>query len=314
MARYVGRRLVTTVPVLLFVSVAVFLMVHLTPGDPVKLMLGEDAGPEAVAALQKDLGLDQPLVVQYGRWLGHVLTGDFGRSIRTNQPVSEAILTRLPVTLELAVLAMLFAVAVGLPTGILAAIKRNSPIDTASTTVALLGISLPSFFVGILLILLLAQEYRLLPPSGYVPLREDPVQNLKLMIMPALALGAALAGILSRMMRSSLLEVLGTDYIRTARAKGMNDRRTIVGHALKNALLPVVTVLGLQTGALLGGAILTETIFALPGIGRLIVDSIFARDFPMVQGVVLFLALVRIASNLLADITYVQLDPRISYG
>jgi peptide/nickel transport system permease protein len=314
MARYIGRRLVTMVPVLLFVSVAVFLMVHLTPGDPVKLMLGEDAGPEAVAALRKDLGLDQPLVVQYARWLGNVLTGDFGRSIRTNQPVSEAIVTRLPVTLELAVLAMLFAMAVGLPTGILAAIKRNTPLDTASTTVALLGISLPSFFVGILLILLLAQEYRLLPPSGYVPIREDPIQNLKLMIMPSLALGAALAGILSRMMRSSLLEVLGADYIRTARAKGMNDRRTIVGHALKNALLPVVTVLGLQTGALLGGAILTETIFALPGIGRLIVDSIFARDFPMVQGVVLFLALVRILSNLLADITYVQLDPRISYS
>ncbi len=313
MARFIGSRLVTTIPVLLFVSVAVFLMVHLTPGDPVKLMLGEDAGPEAVAALRRELGLDRPLPVQYTQWLGHVLTGDLGRSIRTNQPVLDAIVSRLPVTLELAFLSMLLALAVGLPTGILAALKRNSPLDTASTTVALMGISLPSFFVGILLILLLAQQFRLLPPSGYVPFREDPVQNIKLMIMPSIALGAALAGILSRMMRSSLLEVLGADYIRTARAKGMNDRKTIMGHALKNALLPVVTVVGLQTGALLGGAILTETIFALPGVGRLVVDSIFARDFPMVQGVVLFLALVRVLSNLLADITYVQLDPRISY-
>ena len=313
MARFIGRRLVATIPVLLFVSLAVFSMLHLTPGDPVKLMLGEDADPAAVAALRGELGLDRPLPVQYARWLGDALTGDLGRSLRTNQPVLEAIVSRLPVTLELAFLSMLLALAIGLPTGILAAVKRNSPVDTASTTVALMGISLPSFFVGILLILLLAQRLRLLPPSGYVPFGEDPIQNLKLMLMPSLALGAALAGILSRMMRSSLLEVLGADYIRTARAKGMTDRRTIVGHALKNALLPVVTVVGLQTGALLGGAILTETIFAMPGIGRLVVDSIFARDFPIVQGVVLFLALVRILSNLLADLAYVQLDPRISY-
>ena len=314
MARFVGRRLLTTVPVLLFVSIAVFLMLHLTPGDPVKLMLGEDADPESVAAVRRELGLDRPLPVQYVRWVGDILTGDLGRSIRTNQPVLEAIVSRLPVTLELAFLSMLFALTIGLPTGVLAAIKRNSPIDTASTTVALMGISLPSFFVGILLILLVAERLRLLPPSGYVPFRDDPVQNLKLMIMPSIALGAALAGILSRMMRSSLLEVLGADYIRTARAKGMNDRRTILGHALKNALLPVVTVVGLQMGALLGGAILTETIFAMPGIGRLVVDSIFARDFPIVQGVVLFLALVRVGSNLLADIAYVRLDPRITYA
>ncbi len=314
MARFVGRRLLTTVPVLLLVSIAVFLMLHLTPGDPVKLMLGEDADPESVAAVRRELGLDRPLPVQYLQWLGDVLTGDLGRSIRTNQPVLDAIVSRLPVTLELAFLSMVLALTIGLPTGIFAAIKRNSPLDTASTTVALMGISLPSFFVGILLILLVAERLRLLPPSGYVPFRDDPVQNLKLMIMPSIALGAALAGILSRMMRSSLLEVLGADYIRTARAKGMNDRRTILGHALKNALLPVVTVVGLQMGALLGGAILTETIFAMPGIGRLVVDSIFARDFPIVQGVVLFLALVRVASNLLADIAYVRLDPRISYA
>lgn len=313
MARFLGRRFAAMIPVLLFVSIAVFLMLHLTPGDPVKLMLGEDADPETIGALRRELGLDRPLPVQYGRWLGQVLTGDLGRSIRSNQPVLEAIVSRLPVTLELAFLSMLLALAIGLPTGIVAAMKRDSPLDTASTSVALMGISLPSFFVGILLILLLAQRLRLLPPSGYVPFLDDPVQNLKLMIMPSIALGAALAGILSRMMRSSLLEVLGADYIRTARAKGLEDRTTIVGHALKNALLPVVTVVGLQIGALLGGAILTETIFAMPGIGRLVVDSIFARDFPVVQGVVLFLALVRVLSNLLADIAYVQLDPRISY-
>ncbi|MDP9370555.1 MAG: ABC transporter permease [Chloroflexota bacterium] len=314
MTKFIGSRLVTTIPVLLFVSVAVFLMLHLTPGDPVRLMLGEDADPQSVAALRSELGLDRPLPFQFFRWLGNVLTGDLGRSIRTNQPVLEAITSRLPVTLELAFLALLVALTIGLPSGILAAIRRNSPLDVASTTFALVGVSLPNFFLGILLILFLAQRLRLLPPSGYVPFLDDPVQNLKLMIMPSLALGAALAGIISRMMRSSLLEVLGADYVRTARAKGLTDHATILGHALKNALLPVVTVVGLQTGALLGGAILTETIFALPGIGRLVVDSIFARDFPIVQGVVLFLALVRIFSNLLADIMYVQLDPRISYA
>lgn len=311
--RFIAGRLMGTIPVLLLVSLFTFLMIHLTPGDPVRIMLGEDASDEAIAALNRNLGLDQPLPVQYLRWLGNVVTGDLGQSIRTRQPVLEAVVTRLPVTLELAFLSMLVALSIGLPAGIISAMRRNGPIDVASTTFALTGISIPNFFLGIMLILVFSQWLGWLPPSGYVPFREDPIQNLKLMIMPSIALGTALAGVIARMMRSSLLEVLGADYIRTARAKGLNERATIVGHAIKNALLPVVTIVGLQTGALLGGAILTETIFSLPGVGRLVVNSIFARDFPVIQGVVLFLALTRIASNLVTDILYVWFDPRISY-
>lgn len=289
-------------------------MIHLTPGDPVRLMLGDDASAEAIAALNSRLGLDQPLPIQFGRWLGNLLTGDMGESIRTRQPVLEAIGSRLPVTLELSFLSMVIAVALGIPTGVIAAIRRNSAADVASTTIALTGISIPNFFLGILFILVFSEWLGWLPPSGYVPFLEDPVQNLKLMLMPSIALGTALAGSVSRMMRSSLLEVLGADFVRTARAKGLSERPTILRHAVRNALLPVVTIIGLQTGTVLGGAILTETIFALPGIGRLVVDSIFARDFPIVQGVILFLALTRILSSLLTDMLYARLDPRISYS
>jgi peptide/nickel transport system permease protein len=313
MLRYIAGRLIGTIPVLFLVSLLTFLMIHLTPGDPVRLMLGDDATAEAIVALNRKLGLDQPLPVQYLRWLGEVLTGDLGQSIRTRQPVLEAVGSRLPVTIELSVLSMIIAVALGIPTGIIAAIRRNSAADVASTTLALTGISIPNFFLGIVLILVFSEWLGWLPPSGYVPFLEDPIQNLKLMIMPSFALGTALAGTISRMMRSSLLEVLGADFVRTARAKGLSEPSAILGHAVKNALLPVVTIIGLQTGTVLGGAILTETIFALPGIGRLVVDSIFARDFPVVQGVILFLALIRIASSLVTDLIYAQLDPRISY-
>jgi peptide/nickel transport system permease protein len=313
MIRYITSRLIGTIPVLFLVSLLTFLMIHLTPGDPVRLMLGDDATADSIAALNRKLGLDDPLPVQYVRWLGQVLTGDLGDSIRSRQPVIEAVGSRLPVTLELSVLSMIIAVALGIPTGIIAAIRRNSAADVASTTLALTGISIPNFFLGIVLILVFSEWLGWLPPSGYVPFLDDPVQNLKLMIMPSIALGTALAGTISRMMRSSLLEVLGADFVRTARAKGLSEPRAILGHAVKNALLPVVTIIGLQTGTVLGGAILTETIFALPGIGRLVVDSIFQRDFPVVQGVILFLALTRIASSLVTDLVYARLDPRISY-
>jgi len=312
--RFLGGRLLGTAPVLVILSVGVFLMLHLTPGDPVQIMLGQDADPGAVAALRAELGLDQPLPIQYARWVANAVRGDLGRSIRTNQPVTEAIVSRLPVTIELSVLALVLSLAIGLPAGVVAAIRRNTSVDLASTGLALVGVSLPSFFLGILLILVFALWLRWVPPSGYTPLVLDPLMNVKQMFMPALALGAALAGIVARLTRSSLLEVLGTDYMRTARAKGLSEAASVVGHGLKNALLPVVTVVGLQVGAVLGGAILIETIFALPGIGRLAVDSIFARDFPMVQGVVLFLALVRVVSNLIADLLYARLDPRISYA
>jgi peptide/nickel transport system permease protein len=312
--RFIGGRLLGTLPVILILSIGVFLMLHLTPGDPVQIMLGQDADPQAIAALRAELGLDQPLPVQYVRWASNALHGDLGRSIRTNQPVTDAIVSRLPVTIELSLVALLISLVIGLPAGMLAAIRRNSPVDLASTGVALIGVSLPSFFLGILLILVFALWLRWVPPSGYTPLVQDPAMNLKQMVMPAVALGAALAGIVARLMRSSLLEVLGTDYMRTARAKGLSDQASVIGHGVRNALLPVVTVVGLQVGALLGGAILIETIFALPGIGRLAVDSIFARDFPVVQGVVLFLALVRVLSNLVADLLYGRLDPRIAHG
>ena len=314
MLRFIAARLLGTLPVVLILSIGVFLMLHLTPGDPVQIMLGQHADPRSIAALRAELGLDQPLPIQYLRWGGNALHGDLGRSIRTNQPVTDAILSRLPVTIELSLVALMISLLIGLPAGTLAAIRRNSTLDLASTGVALIGVSMPSFFLGIVLILVFALGLRWVPPSGYTPFVQDPAMNIKQMLMPAVALGAALAGIVARLMRSSLLEVLGTEYMRTARAKGLSDRAAVIGHGVRNALLPVVTVVGLQVGALLGGAILIETIFALPGIGRLAVDSIFARDFPIVQGVVLFLALVRVLSNLVADLLYGRLDPRIAHG
>jgi len=300
--------------VVVILSIGVFLMLHLTPGDPVQIMLGQDADPQSIAALRAELGLDQPLPIQYARWAANALRGDLGRSIRTNQPVTEAIVSRLPITIELSIVALVISLLIGLPAGTLAALRRNTSLDLASTGVALVGVSLPSFFLGILLILVFALWLRWVPPSGYTPLVQDPLMNVRQMLMPAIALGAALAGIVARLMRSSLLEVLGADYMRTARAKGLSEFAAVLRHGVQNALLPVVTVVGLQVGALLGGAILIETIFALPGIGRLAVDSIFARDFPIVQGVVLFLALVRVLSNLIADLLYGRLDPRIARG
>lgn len=313
MLSFISKRIATTLPVLFFVSVAVFSMLHFVPGDPTSILLGDYATEEAKTALRTELGLDQPLVMQYGRWLGKLLQGDLGRSFRTNQPVVEAISERLPVTIELSVLALIWALIIGIPIGILAAANRNSLIDITSTAIALLGISVPNFFLGILLILIFSLGLRWLPPGGYVPFNEAPFSNLKLMLMPSFALGTAFAGVVARMMRSSLLEVLQADYVRTARSKGLRVSRVIGKHALKNALLPVVTIIGLQAGALFGGAILTETVFSLPGLGRLVVDNIFARDFPVVQGVILIIVLFRVFSNLVTDLLYAALDPRISY-
>jgi peptide/nickel transport system permease protein len=314
MVRYIVRRILAMLPVLFLVSVIVFSLIHLTPGDPAITMLGEEATPEAVAALRAKLGLDQPLPVQYLRWVGSVLQGDLGRSIRSNQPVSEAIAQRLPVTLELAILSVLIGVAIAIPVGIVSAMRRNSPLDTASTGAALLGVSLPNFFLAILLIFIFSVHLRWLPPIGYTPRADGVLDNLKRMLMPAITLGTALSAIVMRMTRSSLLEVLDQDYVRTARAKGLAEMRVIRVHALKNSLIPVATVVGLQIGGLLGGAIITETIFALPGIGRLLVDSIFQRDFPLVQGVVLFTSLAFLVVNLLVDLLYAFLDPRIRYS
>ena len=303
MLQLIGRRLLATVPLLLAVSMVVFSFIHLLPGDPAVLFLGEEATPENLARFRAKLGFDRPLVVQYGEWLGHALQGDLGRSIRTNQPVTQAIVERLPVTLRLIGLSMLVSLCIAVPLGVISAVKRNSGIDLASTFFALFGFSTPNFWLGLILIYVFALVLRWLPPSGF-----DGIRSL---ILPAVTLGTALAALVTRQLRSGMLEVLRQDYVRTAQAKGLADRLVIGKHALKNALISVVTVIGLQIGALLGNTIITESLFALPGVGRLMIDSVFSRDFFVVQGVILFLAVGYVVANLVVDITYSYLDPRI---
>ena len=299
----IGRRLLATVPLLLAVSLVVFSFIHMLPRDPAVLFLGEEATPENLARFRAKLGFDRPLVVQYGEWLGHAVRGDLGRSIRTNQPVASAIVERLPVTLRLIGMAMLISLCIALPLGIVSAVKRNSGVDLASTFFALFGFSTPNFWLGLILIYVFALVLRWLPPSGF-----DGTRSL---ILPAITLGTALAGLVTRQLRSGMLEVLRQDYVRTAQAKGLADRLVIGKHALKNALISVVTVIGLQIGALLGNTIITESLFALPGVGRLMIDSVFSRDFFVVQGVILFLAVGYVVANLVVDILYSYLDPRI---
>jgi peptide/nickel transport system permease protein len=314
MTTYILKRLVSMAPVLLLVSVVIFSLIHLTPGDPVVAMLGEEATPEARDRLRAQLGLDKPIPVQYATWLTRALTGDLGRSIRTNQPVAEAISQRLPVTIELAILALAIALTIALPAGIIAATRRGTLADVGSTILALLGVSMPGFLLAVFLVYIFSLQLRWLPPIGYVSPLQDLVGNLKAMVMPAIALGAFAAGATARLTRSTLLEVLGQDYIRTGWAKGLDEGAVVRRHALKNALIPVVTVVGLQLGNLLGSAVVTETIFALPGVGRLVVDSIYQRDFPLVQGVTLYLALIFLFVNLVVDMIYAYLDPRIRYS
>ena len=303
MLQLIGRRLLATLPLLLAVSVVVFSFIHMLPGDPAVLFLGEEATPDNLARFRAKLGFDRPLVVQYGDWLGHAVRGDLGRSIRTNQPVVSAIVERLPVTLRLIGMAMLISLCIALPLGIVSAVKRNSGVDLASTFFALFGFSTPNFWLGLILIYVFALVLRWLPPSGF-----DGTRSL---ILPAITLGTALAALVTRQLRSGMLEVLRQDYVRTAQAKGLADRVVIGKHALKNALISVVTVIGLQIGALLGNTIITESLFALPGVGRLMIDSVFSRDFFVVQGVILFLAVGYVVANLIVDILYSYLDPRI---
>jgi peptide/nickel transport system permease protein len=303
MLQLIGRRLLATVPLLLAVSVVVFSFVHALPGDPAVLFLGEEATTENLARFRARLGFDRPLIVQYGDWLGRALQGDLGRSIRTNQPVVQAIVERLPVTLRLIAFSMAISLAIAVPLGIVSAVKRNSGVDLASTFFALFGFSTPNFWLGLILIYVFALLLRWLPASGF-----DGVRSL---ILPAITLGTALAALVTRQLRSGMLEVLRQDYVRTAQAKGLADRMVIGKHALKNALISVVTVIGLQIGALLGNTIITESLFALPGVGRLMIDSVFSRDFFVVQGVILFLAVGYVVANLVVDILYSYLDPRI---
>ena len=313
MIQFVARRLLATVPLLFFVSLVVFSFVHVLPGDPAVLFLGEEATPETLAKFRTRLGFDRPLVTQYVEWLGRALRGDLGRSLRTNQPVTEAILQRLPVTLELLGAALAVSLAIAIPAGIVSAVKRNSGVDLVSTVFALIGFSLPNFWLGLILIYVFALLLRWLPPSGFAPLPAL-ADNARSLILPALALGTALAALITRQLRSGMLEVLRQDYVRTAQAKGLGQGVVVAKHALKNALIAVVTVIGLQIGGLLGNTIITESLFALPGVGRLMIDAVFSRDFFIVQGVVLFLAVGYVLSNLIVDVLYSYLDPRIRLG
>ncbi|HET9224605.1 MAG TPA: ABC transporter permease [Roseiflexaceae bacterium] len=311
MIRYVVRRLILSIPILLLVTMMVFGLIHLIPGDPARVILGQEATPEAIAGLRHELGLDRPLVVQYLTWLGNVLRGDLGRSLADRSPVIEQIKVRLPVTLELAIGTFIVALLIALPAGILSATRRGSLVDYISTLVALGGLSIPSFWLGIMFILFFAVRLHWLPASGYVPFTEDPRANLSAMILPMVATGIREAAALTRMLRSGMLEVLNADYVRTARSKGLNERLVTIRHAFRNALVPVVTSAGLLMAGLLGGLVITETIFAIPGFGRLIVEAIYQRDFVTVQGAVLVSALLVILINLIVDLVYALVDPRI---
>jgi peptide/nickel transport system permease protein len=311
--RFVLHRLAATVPVLFLVTAGVFALLHLTPGDPVDAMMAESVDATVRAELRRELGLDRPIHVQYLAWMGRLLQGDLGRSIRNREPVVENVGRRIRPSLQLALLAMGTSLLVALPVGILSAARRNTAVDGVGTTFALFGICMPNFLIALLLIFVFGVTLRWLPISGYTDPLEEPLNGLRSLVLPAVTLGLALAAVITRTLRSSLLEALAEDYIRTARAKGLSERAVLRRHALKNSLIPVVTVLGLQLGTLIGGAVITEYVFALPGVGRLVVDAVFARDYPLVQGVVLLIAVGFILSNLMVDLVYGWLDPRIRH-
>ncbi len=307
MARYLLRRLVYLVPVWLGISFVAFALANLTPGDPARLMLqrqfARQPTAEEVAQARLELGLDEPFIVRYVHWLGNAMTGDLGESYRTGEPVLGALLSRFPVTLQIALLGVLGAIAISLPLGVLAAVWRNSPIDHFSRVLALLGASMPNYWVAYLLILLFAVQLHVLPVAG-----RGTWQHL---VLPSVTLGLAASASLMRLTRSEMLEALGQDFVRTGRAKGLRPQTVVIGHALRNALIPVVTVAGLRFAGLLGGAVIVETIFAWPGIGKFVVDSIFDRDYPVIQGFVVFMGSVFLLINLAVDLSYAWLDPRV---
>lgn len=307
---YVLRRVGVSLVTLFIATVVVFAGVRALPGDPAVAMSSESSSPRALQAIRVDYGLDKPVPVQYLSWIGHALRGDLGTSPKTGLSVAQALTQRLPITLELTLLALLIAVAIGIPLGILAAVRRASIADYVASTTALAGLSVPHFWLGILFILAFAVNLGWLPASGFVPL-SAPLGNLEHMAMPAVVLGIGLAAVVMRQMRSAMLESLGADYVRTARAKGLSERSVVGVHALRNSLVTVVTVVGLQLGALISGAVITEQIFIIPGIGKLTIDSVFSRDYPMLQGVVLITATGYILANLLVDLAYSLLNPRI---
>jgi peptide/nickel transport system permease protein len=310
---YVIRRMLQTLVVLFLVSIAVFVIIRMVPGDPAVIMLGQEAPPGAADIVRHELGLDQPIPVQYAYWLRDVARGNFGVSWRSKQPAMSLIARRVPATVTLTLAATAIAVAIALPLGILSGTRPYSWLDNACTVFSLFGVAIPSFWLGLMLILLFSVSLGWLPPTGWVPPDEDLGESLRYLVMPAVTLGVGFAAPLTRFLRSGMLDVMGLDYMRTARAKGLPGRLLVSRHGLKNALLPVVTVFGLFFGGLLGGAVLTESVFSWPGLGRLLVDSIEVRDYGVVQGVVLFVTLLFALVNLAVDLSYAYLDPRIRF-
>jgi len=308
---YIARRLAVLVPTLLVVSVLIFSLQQLLPGDPAIALAGEEHDPAVVAAIRARYHLDRPLVVQYGIWLGKVLRGDFGESLRNRIPVAELVASKLPVTVELALCSMLIALLIGLPAGIVSAARKGTPIDVAANLVALSGLSVPHFWLGIMLILLFAVRLGWLPASGYVTPWENLPRNLLTILLPSFVLGTGVAGVMMRHTRSAMLQTLNADYVRTARAKGVSERLVVLKHALRNALIPVITLGAIEFGRLLSGAVLTEQIFAIPGFGKLLVDGVLNRDYAVVQAVVLVSASLYLVLNLLADILYFVVNPRL---
>jgi peptide/nickel transport system permease protein len=314
MIAFIIRRLLLLIPVLLVVGVIVFSLLHLAPGDPASMMLGREATLEQKEALREQLGLNEPLAVQFVDWFWGVLRLDFGESIFIGKPVTEALLDRVEPTGLLALYSLTLTVAIAIPAGVIAALRPNSLLDRFLMIVSISGAAIPGFFFGILLILLFAVILDWLPSGGYVDIGDDPIKHLSYMVLPSVALGFSGAGFLARIVRSTMLDVLNEEYVRTAYAKGLPQRHVILGHALRNALIPVMTVIGILLASLLGGAVVIETVFNIPGMGRLVVQSVTRRDFPVVQGAVMTIAAVEVLVMLLIDILYVFVDPRIRYG
>jgi len=313
MTGIIFSRLLSALPILLIVSLITFAMIHLIPGDPAAAIAGLSATPDQVANIRHDLGLDQPLATQFVRWYANLLHGDLGRSLLLGQPVMEATLFRLPVTIGLSLYALVITLVIGLVTGVLAALRQNTWVDQAAMMFAMIGISLPNFYLGLLMIILFAVDLGWLPSGGYVELWGHPLKWLASMTMPAVSLALLLAGLLARITRSTMLEVLRQDYIRTARAKGLPRRLVVVKHALSNALIPIVTVIGIIVSLLISGAVVTETLFSIPGVGQLLTQAVLNRDYPMVQGGLLIVTALLVLVNIGVDVIYSFLDPRVRY-
>ena len=314
MLAYIIRRLMLMIPVLMIVAVIIFSLIHITPGDPAAVMAGEDATAEQVEEIRERLGLNEPLHIQFIDWFANALLLDFGESLFLREPVTKTIMDRVQPTVALTIYSLSLAVLIAIPAGVIAAVRRNSIVDRLLMLMSISGAAVPNFFFGIMLILLFAVVLGWLPSGGYVNIEDSPSEHFKRMLLPTLALGFSGAGLLARMVRSTMLDVLNEDYVRTAYAKGLPKRRIIMLHALRNALIPALTVIGVAFAGLLGGSVVIETVFNLPGMGRLVVQSIARRDFPVIQGVVLVTAVIQVLTMLLVDILYVYVDPRVRYG